>query len=122
MINNLKNRIDLLQNYQLDDDVHNKAKQKYLQMTPESRRDLKMSLSWFFLTDEIIKKTRLQIQAKMKNIDYISIILATIGVATNIISSFLYIDFEKVEEDQSKEKKIILFFYHFSFCFYFSKN
>lgn len=103
MLNNFKSRFDFLRNFKLDKDVLTKAKEKYLKMTPESRKDLKMSVSWFFLTDEIIKKTRLQIQSKMRNIDCISILLAAVGVATNIVSSFLYIDFLKVE-DHGKQK------------------
>ena len=108
MINNVLRLKDTeyLKNYKLDETVYRKAKEKYTGMTSEQRKELKMSLSWFFLTDEIIKKTRLQIQEQMKTKDCITLILAGIGIITNICSSFLYIDFEKIRDDPSKKNNI----------------
>ncbi len=111
MINNGRRLKDTeyLRNYKLDETVYRKAKEKYTEMTSEQRRELKMSLSWFFLTDEIIKKTRLKIQEQMKTKDYITLILAGIGIITNICSSFIYIDFEKIiYNDPGKRNNINL--------------
>jgi hypothetical protein len=87
---------------EVDEEVYKKIKKKYTEMSDKSKDELISSMSWFFLTDDIIKKTRLEIQAKMKIRDTISIFLAAIGVLTNILASYNYIDFEKVEEGDGK--------------------
>lgn len=76
---------------------YNKSKEKYSQFSQKQKKDLITSVSWFFLTDNIKKKNRLSIQAKMKLMDICSIILATIGVITNVLQSYLYIQFTKTQ-------------------------
>jgi hypothetical protein len=82
----------------LNMEVYSKIKAKFNDMTDKERKDLERNMSWFFLTDNIKKKTREKIQSRMKRIDIISLIFAFIGVVTNIMSSYLYIVLEKVEE------------------------
>ncbi len=86
----------------VDEEIYKRIKTKYNEMPEKSKEELVSSMSWFFLTDEIIKKTRLQIQAKMKVRDIISLFLAAIGVLTNILASYNYINFEKVQESDGK--------------------
>jgi hypothetical protein len=72
-----------------------KAREKFKEMSDKQKKELRESLSWFFLTDSLKKKIRLNIQTKMKKMDIISLILAALGVLTNAMASFFYIDFEK---------------------------
>ncbi len=90
---------------EVDMEVYKKVKLKYNEMPENSKQELLQSMSWYFLTDEIIKKTRLQIQANMKKRDIISLFLGALGVLTNILASFNYINFEKVEEADGKINK-----------------
>lgn len=88
-------------NIEVNQEYYEKARSKMLNMTEKQKKDLQFSMSWFLLTDNIIKKQRLQIQRRMKWMDLFSLFLASLGVFTNILSSFYYIDFLK-QEDESK--------------------
>lgn len=78
--------------------IYSRIKAKFDQMTEGQMKKLEESMSWFFLSDNIKKKTREQIQNRMKKMDLISIFLATVGMLCNIMASFLYIDFAKIEK------------------------
>lgn len=84
-------------NYNVQPEALATAKAKFNKMTDKQKKELESSMSWFFLTDNIKKKTRLQIQANMKRMDLFSLIFAAIGLATQIASSNCYIGFSKTQ-------------------------
>lgn len=84
--------------YNVNPKIYKNVKQKFDQMTVAQKNELESSMSWFFLTDNIKKKTREEIQAVMKKMDAISLVVAAIGVVTNILSSYYYINFAKQDE------------------------
>lgn len=79
----------------IEPEVLQKSRAKFSEMNPVQKEELMRSISWFFIPDNIKKKTREEIQAKMKTLDRIAIFLAFFGIITNIISSALYIEFQK---------------------------
>lgn len=83
------------------------ARKKIQNMDEESKNNLKTSISWFFLPDNLKKITREKIQARMKIIDIFSLILAAIGIMSNIIASSLYIKFEKIQTDNLIDVNVI---------------
>lgn len=90
-----------------EEEYYKKAKAKYSEMSEKKKKELQFSMSWFLLTDNIIKKTRLQIQSRMKIMDLISLFLAALGVFTNILSSFYYINYTKsIDGGKDKTNKI----------------
>lgn len=79
----------------IDPELLRKAREKINNMNEKSKNELKTSISWFFIPDSLKKNTREKIQEKMKFIDKLSLIVATIGIVTNLVASSLYIDFKK---------------------------
>lgn len=84
-----------------------KARDKIKNMSEKSRNELKTSISWFFLPDSLKKATREKIQSKLKFIDMISLIVATIGIITNLFASSLYISFKEIRKGNSITIEII---------------
>jgi len=70
-------------------------KDKINKLDVKKRKELEASLGWLFLTDNIKKRTREKIQQIMKNNDKYTVLLALLGVITNIIASSIYITFEQ---------------------------
>jgi hypothetical protein len=85
-------------------EIYSKIKAKFNEMIDKERKDLERNISWFFLTDNIKKKTREKIQSSMKRIDIFSLIFASIGVITNILSSYFYIVLDKVENPATSKQ------------------
>jgi hypothetical protein len=83
-INRIENNHDVINNYR-DKATNIDAKQK---------KDLMASIAWLFLTDNIKKNTREKIQKDLKRNDTITMVLAFLGVITNVISSTIYVNFE----------------------------
>ena len=54
-------------------------------MSDKEKEQWKNAISWFFLTDSIKRKIRLEIQSKPKIIDITTILLAGIGLLTNAL-------------------------------------
>lgn len=73
-----------------------KARQKIEKMNIKDKNSLKKSISWFFVPENMKKKTRESIQAKLKLIDILSIIFATVGLLSNIIACSLHLQFEVI--------------------------
>ena len=63
-------------------------------MSDKEKEQWKNAISWFFLTDSIKRKIRLEIQSKLKIIDITTILLAGIGLLTNALQSMFYLHFE----------------------------
>lgn len=89
--NKLKNEIE--QTYNMAR-IKSLSQSKIERMSEEEKNEWKMTVSWFFLTDTIKKKIRLEIQSKMKIIDVATIFLSGIGLAMNCLQSFFYLQFE----------------------------
>ena len=83
-------------NRSINQKVYSDIKQKFNSMNEDERNSFENSISWFILSDTNKRKMREKLQSKMKNVDKISLLLACIGCICSVISSYLYIDFEKV--------------------------
>jgi hypothetical protein len=81
----------------------NQYRDKVANLDPRQKKDLMASIAWLFLTDNIKKNKREKIQRDLKRNDTITLVLALLGIVTNIISSSMYIQFQTI-----KGKKILL--------------
>ena len=63
-------------------------------MNDNDKEKWKNAISWFFFTDTIKRKIRLEIQSKLKIIDISTILLAGIGLLSNALQSMFYLHFE----------------------------
>jgi hypothetical protein len=88
-----------LKKYNVNPQIYARMKEKYNAMDETQKKELESSISWFFLTDNIKKKTREGIQARMKKRDMISLVLAAVGIFMQILASYNYIDFNKIQQD-----------------------
>ena len=60
--------------------VRSLSQSKIERMTEKEKEEWKNAISWFFLTDTIKKKIRLEIQSKMKIIDILTILFSGLGL------------------------------------------
>ena len=74
--------------------VRSLSQSKIERMTEKEKEEWKNAISWFFLTDTIKKKIRLEIQSKMKIIDILTILFSGLGLLTNGLQSMFYLHFE----------------------------
>ena len=81
----------------IDQRLFDEKTNDFKNLADTEKHELKNSLSWLMMTDKIKNKARESIQHDMKRNDIIAIILAIIGVATNLIATSIYINFEMVE-------------------------
>jgi TRAP-type uncharacterized transport system fused permease subunit len=72
-----------------------KYRKKFETMDKRQKKEMMAALGWVFLTDNIQKTTREKIQQSMKTNDRVTLLLAFIGIITNIISSVNYINFSQ---------------------------
>lgn len=87
----LKINYTLLQRYRHHLDTFTKAR----------RLELEASIGWLFFTDDIKKKTREHYQKILKTNDLSMMIMAFIGLITNIISSSIYLKSQKESRIQT---------------------
>jgi hypothetical protein len=95
---NNKQAEDLNLDNKKNDGSYEIVKKRYDSMTDIQKKELVSAISWFFLTDNIKKNIRLKIQRDMKLMDIASLIFALLGVLTQIVASYFYIEFVKKEE------------------------
>jgi hypothetical protein len=93
-----------MEEYQVNPVIYKKYKDKYNEMSDKDKDILFDSMSWFFLPDGVKKRVRYKIEDKLKYIDKLSIIIGVIGTIANVCSSYLYIDFRRLESEDSKIK------------------
>ena len=74
--------------------VRSLSQSKIERMTEKEKEEWKTAISWFFLTDTIKKKIRLEIQSKMKIIDILTILFSGLGLLTNALQSMFYLHFK----------------------------
>ena len=67
---------------------------EYTGLDEKHVKELKASLAWLFIPEELRRKTREKINNRLKLNDKIALLMAFIGIITNIISSILYINYE----------------------------
>ena len=72
-----------------------KYRKKFKSMDKNKKKEMMAALGWVFLTDNIQKSTRENIQKSMKINDRIALFLALVGIITNIIASSIYITFSQ---------------------------
>lgn len=70
----------------------------FTSLDESKRKEIEASLGNLFLTDNIKKKIHASIERKMKINDLALIILAFIGIITNVISSSLYLTPKIIEK------------------------
>ena len=67
---------------------------KLSQMSLPEKESWKNTISWFFITDAIKKKIRIDIQKRMKLLDIFIIFFSGIGLLTNAFQSLYYLNFQ----------------------------
>jgi len=92
-------------------------RERFNNLDIKKQRELQASLCMLLIPDDLKKKKREEIQKVMKYNDTILLIIAFIGVFTNILSSSLYLKSHQVTDKEgkinieliSKETKLVLF-------------
>ena len=79
-----------------------KYRNKFNSLDESKRIELEASIGWLFLTDDIKKKRREQLQSIMRTNDIVLLILAFIGIFSNVISSSMYLSSQKVSDAEGK--------------------
>jgi hypothetical protein len=92
--NNVRTKISRIEN---NSTLLNQYREKLANLDTKNKKDLMSSLAWLFITDNIKKNTREKIQKELKLNDLITLVLALVGIVTNIVSSSIYITFQTVE-------------------------
>ena len=78
-------------NLKINPELLEKYRNKFSSLDESKRIELEASIGWLFLTDDIKKKRREQLQSIMRTNDIVLLILAFIGIFSNVISSSMYL-------------------------------
>ena len=89
-------------NLKINPELLEKYRNKFSSLDESKRIELEASIGWLFLTDDIKKKRREQLQSIMRTNDIVLLILAFIGIFSNVISSSMYLSSQKVSDAEGK--------------------
>jgi hypothetical protein len=70
-----------------------KYRKKFESLDKNKKKEVISALGSVFLTDNIEKNTREKIQSSLKFNDRVTLLLAFIGIITNVVASSIYITF-----------------------------
>ena len=102
MINKEYNLDNEKLNLKINPELLEKYRNKFNSLDESKRIELEASIGWLFLTDDIKKKRREQLQSIMRTNDIVLLILAFIGIFSNVISSSMYLSSQKVSDAEGK--------------------
>jgi len=74
----------------INKDMLQKSRDNLESLKPEKQKELMAAIGWLFLTDDIKLKYIDKKKKEMKINDLIALILAFVGIITNVIASYLY--------------------------------
>ena len=89
-------------NLKINPELLEKYRNKFNSLDESKRIELEASIGLLFLTDDIKKKRREQLQSIMRTNDIVLLILAFIGIFSNVISSSMYLSSQKVSDAEGK--------------------
>ena len=81
------------------------AEEKVKSLSDVEKMTWKQSISLFFLTDDIKKKIRQEIEQKLIKLDILTILMSGLGLVTNGLQSLFYLKFKIIKTTYNNDKE-----------------